>query len=225
MSTWALLRTHVEYYMVIRMSTRMRTLSALFTSGVRAKALRRLILAGDQEIGERSLAHEEKLPVGAMRRELDRLGGAGLVKTRLSRRRRFHRANTAHPYYPELKAFFLKASFFEGKFRKLEEAKARIKVAFIFGSVARGEEDEKSDVDLAIVGNLPHREALDVLQPAMDLAGRELNTVSYNLDEFRAKALERGGFVERIVKSPKIFLIGSEHELAAILEGETARQG
>src|SRR5688572_15310151 len=92
-STWALLRTHVEYYMVIRMSTRMRTLSALFTSGVRAKALRRLILAGDQEIGERSLAREEKLPVGAMRRELDRLGGAGLVKTRLSRRRRFHRAN------------------------------------------------------------------------------------------------------------------------------------
>ncbi len=211
--------------MVIKMSTRMGTFGALFTSEIRAKALRRLILSGAQEVGERILAREERLPLGALRRELSRLGGAGLVRTRLSRRRRFYRANTAHPYYPELKALFLKASFFEGKFRQLEEAKTRIRVAFIFGSIARAEEDEQSDIDLAIVGTLPPREVLEVLQPSMELAGRELNTVTYSPEEFMAKCREEGGFIERIVKSPKIFLIGSERELTAILEGEAPRQG
>ncbi len=201
----------------------MKTLSALFTSEIRAKALRRLILSGTQEIGERILAREERLPLGALRRELVRLGGVGLVKTRLARRRRFYWANRTHPYYPELKAFFLKASFFEGKFRQLEEAKSKVKVAFIFGSIARAEEDEQSDIDLAIVGTLPHREVLDVLEPSMEMAGREVNTVTYSPEEFRVKYLEKGGFVERIVKSPKIFLIGSEHELAAVLEGQAPR--
>lgn len=202
----------------------MKTLGALFTSEVRAKALRRLILSGAQEVGERILAREERLPLGALRRELGRLGGAGLVRTRLSRRRRFYRASTTHPYSPELKALFLKASFFEGKFRQLQEAKRRIKVAFIFGSTARAEEDEQSDIDLAIVGTLPHREVLEVFEPSMELAGRELNTVTYSPEEFRSKYHEKGGFVERIVKSQKIFLIGSEHELAAILESEAPRQ-
>ena len=207
------------------MSTRVKTLGALFTSEVRIKALRRLILSGAQEVGERVLAREERLPLGALRRELVRLGGAGLVRTSLTRRHRFYRANTTHPYYPELKAFFLKASFFEGKFRQLEKAKSTIKVAFIFGSIARAEEDEQSDIDLAIVGTLPHREVLELFEPSMELAGRELNTVSYSPEEFRAKYNEKGGFVEKIVKSPKIFLIGSEHELATVLESEAPRQG
>ena len=203
----------------------MKTLGALFTSQVRARALRRLILSGVQELAERILAREERLPLGALRRELSRLGDAELVKTRLVRGRRFYRANTKHPYYPELKAFFLKASFFEGKFRQIEKAKSRIKIAFIFGSIARAEEDENSDIDLAIVGSLPHREVLAVLEPSMEMAGRELNTITYSIEEFRAKYRESGGFVERIVKSPKIFLIGSEYELAETLESEATRQG
>jgi len=205
------------------MSTRSKTFGALFTSEIRAKALRRLMLSGAPEVGERVLAREERLPLGALRRELARLGGAGLVKTRLARRRRFYWANRTHPYYPELKAFFLKASFFEGKFRQLQTAKVKVKVAFIFGSIARAEEDEQSDIDLAIVGTLPHREVLEVLEPSMEMGGREVNTVTYSPEEFRVKYQEKGGFVERIVKSPKIFLIGSEHELAAILEGQAPR--
>ncbi|MBI2920620.1 MAG: nucleotidyltransferase domain-containing protein [Planctomycetes bacterium] len=203
----------------------MKTFGALFTSEVRVKALRRLMLSGVQELPERVLAREERLPLGALRRELKRLRGAGLVKTRLVRGRRSYRANTDNPYYPELKTFFLKASFFEGKFRQIEKARARINVAFVFGSIARAQEDESSDIDLAIVGNLPHREALEVLEPSMKMAGRELNTVTWSPEEFRTNYREAGGFVERIVKSPKIFLIGSETELAAILESEATRQG
>jgi len=203
----------------------MNTLAALFTSTVRVKALRRLILSGAQELPERSLAREERLPLGALRRELRRLGSAGLIRTRLRRGRRFYGGARNHPYYRELKAFFLKVSFFEGKFRQLERAKGRIKVAFIFGSIARAQEDENSDIDLAIVASLPHREALEVFEPSMEMAGRELNTVSYNPEEFRAKFRESGGFVERIVKSPKIFLIGSEHELAEVLESKATGQG
>lgn len=198
----------------------METLEALFTSRVRMKALRRLVFSGAQEIPERRLAGDEGIALGAMRRELERLGKAGLVRTRMVGRRRVYRANVESAYYRELKALFLKAVFLEGKARRLKEIRQKVRVAFVYGSTARGEEDEASDLDLAVIGHAPASELLDLLNPPPGALGREFNPTVYGPGEFAQKFRERGGFVERIVKSPRIFIVGAEDELAKILEGE-----
>jgi predicted nucleotidyltransferase len=200
----------------------MRTLTALFTSGVRLKALRRLALSGVRRIPERDLAREEDLPLGAMRRELRRLARAGLVRTGLARRRRLYWANTGHPYYPELKALLVKEAFLEDKLHKLGEIREKVRLAFVFGSTARGEEDEQSDLDLAVVGRASGAELLDLLDPRAGNLPQELNPIVYSPEEFALKYREKGGFVERIVKARKIFIVGSEDDLRQILEGEAA---
>lgn len=202
----------------------MSTLSILFTSEVRMKALRRLVLSGVQQVPERDLARIEDLPLGAMRRELSRLSRAGVVHTSLSRRRRLYWANRANPYYPELKALFLKMVFLENKLRKLEDIRKKVRVAFVFGSSARGEEDDSSDLDFAVIGDAPTSELLDLLDPPPGLLGREFNPTVYSPAEFATKNREKGSFVERVVKAPKIFIVGTEDELARILEGEATRQ-
>jgi predicted nucleotidyltransferase len=203
----------------------MKTLEALFTSEVRLRALRRLVLSGVQQIPERDLAREEELPLGAMRRELERLGRVGLVRSSLSKRRRFYGMNTGHPYYRELKALILKTIFLETKLRKLPEIRRKIRVAFVFGSTARGEEDKESDLDLAVIGDAPAAELLDLLDPPPGLLGREFNPTVYSPGEFTTKYREPGSFVERIVKAPKIFIVGTEDDLTKILDQEAARQG
>lgn len=199
-------------------------LGALFTSEVRMKALRRLVISGIQQMPERDLARVEGLPLGAMRRELSRLSRTGLVHTRLSRRRRLYWADREHPYYPDLKALFLKMIFLENKARKSEDIRKKVRVAFVFGSAARGEEDESSDLDVAVIGDAPSSELLDLLDPPPGLLGREFNPTVYGPAEFAAKYREKGSFVERIVKAPKLFIVGNEDELAKILESEAARQ-
>jgi len=200
------------------------TLRTLFTSEVRLKALRRLVLSGVQKVPERDLARVEDLPLGAMRRELSRLSRAGLVHSSLTRRRRLYSANRANPYYPELKALFFKMVFLEGKLRKLEDIRKKVRVAFVFGSSARGEEDESSDLDFAVIGDAPTTELLDLLDPPPGLLGREFNPTVYSPAEFATKNREKGSFVERVVKAPKIFIVGTQDDLATILEGEAARQ-
>lgn len=195
----------------------MNTLEALFTSGVRLRALRRLVLAGNQQIPERDLARQEELPLGAMRRELERLRRVGLVRSALSRRRRLYGMDTRHPYYPELKALVLKTVFLEGRLRKLGEIRKKVRVAFVYGSTARGEEDEASDLDFAVIGDAPGSELLDLLDPPPGLLGREFNPTVYSPAEFAAKNREPGSFVGRIVKAPKIFIVGTEDDLAEIL--------
>lgn len=81
-----------------------------------------------------------------------------------------------------------------GKYRRMYSK------AYIFGSVARGEEDEYSDLDLIVVREteLPFPDRARELLPLLKEAkGAEL--LVYTPDEFR-RQLEKGGFIADAVK-------------------------
>jgi len=85
----------------------------------------------------------------------------------------------------------------------------RLKLAFVFGSVARGEEAAGSDVDVLLVGDAGFRDVVEALHPTL---GREVNPKVFALDEFAAKAGSEP-FLRDVLSRPKIFLIGNADEL------------
>jgi predicted nucleotidyltransferase len=89
-------------------------------------------------------------------------------------------------------------------------------VALIFGSVARGEERNSSDVDVLIVGNLGFAEAVKALHPAQDKIGREINPVVMTPEEFARKHNEGDGFIREILAKDKLFLKGDDNELGKL---------
>jgi len=89
-----------------------------------------------------------------------------------------------------------------------------IELAFVFGSIARGAETAGSDVDLLIVGSVDFGSVVDALYPAQQHLGREVNAKVFSPREWRVKRRAKDAFVAEILGQPKIFLIGSEHELA-----------
>ena len=156
---------------------------------------------------------------GATQRELARWVEAGLLLRERRGNQVHYRVNTASPVFPELKALTVKTV---GVADVLRDALAglarRIEVAFIYGSVARGEEKNDSDVDVIVVGDVLFGDVVAALGGVHDRIGRELNPSVFPRQEFRKKLRAGHHFLTSVMTTPKLFLIGSERELKRLGE-------
>ena len=89
----------------------------------------------------------------------------------------------------------------------------RIRVAFVFGSIASGEEKADSDVDLMVIGQLGLRDLSRLLSGIEEKIGREVNPHVLPEEGFRKRIRAKEHFVSSVMESPKIFVIGSQREL------------
>ncbi len=93
-----------------------------------------------------------------------------------------------------------------------------ILVAFIFGSLAKGDYRAESDVDVMVIGPIAGIDISRRTSRLMDShVGREINCVHYTPDEFRARLRARNHFVMRVLEGPKLYLVGNEEELGRLV--------
>ena len=96
----------------------------------------------------------------------------------------------------------------------LEPVWADIGLAFIYGSVARGERTATSDIDVLVVGNVSMTELALPLRELERALQIPVNLTHYTAAEFSGKRKQGSHFLQTILRDRKIFLKGSEHELA-----------
>jgi predicted nucleotidyltransferase len=119
-------------------------------------------------------------------------------------RQRSIRANTEFFLYPELKSIALKTFGLIEPVRAALQAYAdRIQEAFIFGSVVKGTDTEKSDVDVMIVGTVPQLELFEVGIELRQKLGRVVQFNVYEPAEWRA-LVEHDPVISQIVNGPKL---------------------
>ena len=193
------------------------TLGALITSRARVEILKLLLLNPGDRRYLREVASLTHQPLQAAQRELARLEAAGLLTAITEGNRKYYQANRECPIFPEIKSLLMKTVGLGDLFRQhLLEKSGSILVAFIYGSYARGSEEPSSDIDLMVIGRITSRELAKLLAPVRETSGREVNTVCMTPTEFRAKAGKGNSFLGDVVRGPKIFLIGGDHELAGL---------
>ena len=86
-------------------------------------------------------------------------------------------------------------------------------MAFVFGSIARGEEKAGSDVDLMVIGQMGLRDLSRLLSGIEEKIGREVNPHVLREEELRRRIRQKEHFVSRVMETPKIFVIGTQDEL------------
>ena len=146
----------------------------------------------------------------SLQRELKKLAEAGLVRSeRVGNLRRFQ-ANAESPVYGELIALTRKTLGVEPMLRQaLEALGPKLDAAFVYGSVAKGTDKAKSDVDVMLVGkNLSLSKVLEKLLPVEAQLGRKINPTLLTPSEFKRRRAERDSFVNRVLAQPTIPLIG-----------------
>jgi predicted nucleotidyltransferase len=167
----------------------------------------------------REIVRQAGLGQGTVQRELQRLLSAGIIERSVRGRQVFYRANPRSPVFPELRSFMIKTTGMADVLRaRLATIADRIAVAFIHGSVAKRTLNERSDIDLVIVGRAGFGEVVAAIGDAAQDLGRELNPTVYPAEEFRKKIRTGHHFLSTVLSEEKIFLIGDEGELRRLAE-------
>jgi len=155
---------------------------------------------------------------GAIHRELKRLAATGLVTVTRIGNQNHYQANQTNPLYSELRGIVLKTFGLADVLREaLKPVASQIHIAFIYGSVAKQEDTVNSDIDLMLLSdNLTYTDLFQLLQHAESQLGRSVNPTFYSLAEWEQKVKNKNNFLIQVLKQPKIFLIGTESELAKL---------
>lgn len=188
--------------------------SALFTKTQR-QVLGLLFGHPDRSWYINEIVRKAGVGIGTVQRELEKLTSAGLLTVRKVGNQKHYQANTGSPVFQELRGIVLKTFGVADELRRaLEPVAAKITVAFVYGSVARGADTAASDIDLMIVsGQLSYPEVISAIAEAETRLGRAVNPTLYSPAEISRKLAEDNSFLKRVAGQEKIFLIGSDDDL------------
>jgi predicted nucleotidyltransferase len=153
---------------------------------------------------------------GAVERELSRLQGSGLVSVERIGNQKHYKANRHSPVFDELRRLVLKTLALTSPLKTaLQPYSANIKAAFVFGSVAKGNDTARSDIDVMVIGeDLSYSDLYTALQNAESLLRRKVNPIFLSPNDWRRKAAAGGSFISKVSAQPKLFIFGSEQDIA-----------
>jgi predicted nucleotidyltransferase len=154
---------------------------------------------------------------GAVQRELARLEAAGLVTVTRVGKQKHYQANAASPVFEELRALVLKTVGLADVLRTALAPLTRdIRAAFVYGSIAKGQDTAASDIDLMVISDrLTHADLFAALESASTQLGRKVTPTLYSAKELSRRVKQEQAFVTRVLAQPKLWLIGDERVLAA----------
>ncbi len=148
---------------------------------------------------------------GAVQRELARLAHSGLVNVTKVGNQKHYQANPNSPLFDELRSIVEKTVGLEEPLRAaLEPLTAKIRLAMIYGSIAKHSDTATSDIDLLLVSDdLTLEEAYAALAPAEQRLDRRVNPTLYSSRDFSQRRKSKNAFLSRVLDGPTIVLIGS----------------
>lgn len=189
----------------------------------RRRVLSLLLLRPDESFYVREIARLTGVPAGSVHRELTQLTSAGLLQRATVGNQVRYQLDRNCPIHEELAGIFRKTTGLADVLREaLSSLSSRIRLAFIFGSVAMGAEKSGSDVDVLVVGAASFAAVVEALQPMRERLGRDVNPVVMTKAEFRVKLVRGDRFLSRVSREPKLFLIGDASDFAELAEDRAA---
>jgi len=198
----------------MKTDTGKKKLSSILFGKTRRAILSLLYGHPDESYYLRQIVRTTGFGLGPVQRELKQLTDTGIIRRSASGHQVYFQANQDSPIFKELKSLITKTVGIGDTLRTaLTPLADRITIALVYGSIARGEENHRSDVDLLLVGDVSFSEVVKVLHSAQETLGREINPTVYPVDEFRSRIAEDHYFIRDILNGPKIFVIGDEDEL------------
>lgn len=183
---------------------------ALFTS-TQQKVLGLLFGQPDRSFFVTQIMELAKSGRGAVQRELRRLESAGLVSVEMRGNQKHYQANSESPLFDEICSIVRKTVGPEEPLRTAVESLAgTVRLALVYGSVAKRTDTSASDVDVLIVADEVTLEdvyaALSVAEQQLD---RKINPTLFTGEEFDRRRARGNAFLKRVLDGPVIILSGT----------------
>lgn len=160
------------------------------------------------------LARRLGVPSSSLQRELHDLTAAGILKSHRQGRMVYYQANAQSPLFSDLRGLLLKTvGLVDILADALKPLIRKISLAFVYGSIASGQERSDSDIDLMVIGDISPVELAVPLRHAREILGREINPMVYSPAEFAKRRGAKDHFLTQVLTKPRLLVLGSENEL------------
>ena len=185
-------------------------LATLLGSKLRAKVLGWLFSHPDEHYFVRQLTALLKEDSTNISRELARLEKMGILVSTQVGRQKHYQANKKCAIFEELRGLAIKTTGLADVLREtLAPLAEQIAITFVYGSMANGEANSASDIDLLVVGNIDEMALHGALSQAEKRLGRPVNYTLMSQREFDKRRSQKGGFLDRVLSGQKIMIMGS----------------
>ncbi|MDD4202347.1 MAG: nucleotidyltransferase domain-containing protein [Candidatus Omnitrophica bacterium] len=158
------------------------------------------------------------ISAGNLRRELLALSKMGLFKKEKKANQIYYFLNKDMPIFNEIKAIVSKTVGLETILQKELRKIKGIELSFIYGSVAREEDDNFSDIDLFVVGDIIENDLLKAVKKAEKIMSKEINYVIFTKQDIVEAVKSKKVFLKDVLNGKKVFLIGDANDLAKIIK-------
>ncbi|NOR44802.1 MAG: toxin-antitoxin system toxin subunit [Candidatus Delongbacteria bacterium] len=186
----------------------MSILAEIFSSKVRSEYFRILFGLENKEYHLREIQRLSGYAIGSVRQEAQKLTKLELILKRIDGNRTYYSANRNHPLYSVLHDLVMKTNGLADVLKNSLNVNS-IEYAFIFGSIASGEERPDSDVDLFLIGDIGLRELSKLLKGINLVISREINPYTITVKKFIKRKNENDHFISRVLNSSKIIIKGN----------------
>jgi predicted nucleotidyltransferase len=189
--------------------------SALFTP-VQQRLLGLLFGQPDRRFQSAEIIRLAAGGTGAVHRQLQRLASTGLVNVTTEGNQKYYQANRQSPIFPEMHSLVVKTIGVVEPLRDaLRPLEKQIDLAFVFGSVAKGNERSGSDLDLLVVSeDLGYGDIYQTILPVERTLSRTINPTVFTPAEWKRRLRQRDSFAQRVWSQPRLMVIGADNAAA-----------
>ncbi len=194
----------------------------LFSSKARVEVLKLFLFNPEDSFYQRQISAITHQSIRGVQREVEKLHSLGVIEKTTQGNRVYYKINRNCAIFEELKNILFK-SVGIAKVLKDNLKRNGIKVAFIYGSYAKGEESLVSDIDLMVIGDISSRELSGILSKPKRELMREVNYVVFPVQEFIKRIKQKDHFLKSVLKDKKMFIVGDNDALKAIIESRKVK--
>mgnify|MGYP006290706235 CR=1 FL=1 len=164
--------------------TKRIVLTQLFTSKTRIKLLMKLFLNPGVSSYLRELAKEFDVSPNAIKGELDSLSQAGYLDKEQNGRSIYFKANTRHPFFPEISSIVRKTMGIDRLVDQIMTELGEVHAAYILDDYAQGR--DSGIIDVLVVGDI-NRDKLEHLRQVTEAKiKRKIRPMAITREEFDA---------------------------------------
>lgn len=190
----------------------MNHLEDFMISRVRAKMMVLFFTNIEQMFYVREITRQVKEEINAVRRELDRMLGYGLLKSEQRGNRLYYFVNKRYLFFQELQQMVMKSSGLGKKIRQFRRKLGNVKFVMFSARFIRGLAPRQGEVDLLVIGEIVLPELTALIKEEEERVGREINYAVFSEEEFEFRKTRRDPFVMDILYSSRVMVIGNEDE-------------
>jgi hypothetical protein len=179
-------------------------------SRVRVKMMKLFFANPDEMYYVRQITRLIDEEINAVRRELERMLGFGLLKSEERGNRLYYYLNDSYLYFQELQQMVAKSTGLGQKIRQKRRQLGNLEFVMFSGQFIRGQAPTQDEAEILIVGEVDLAQLQELIKQEEKKIEREINYAVFSSEEFEFRKTRRDPFVLDILYGSRVMIIGSE---------------